>query len=101
RKLVAVTQIPSTGVASLFVPTPIQGDLVGQYLYFEAAVWGNPDCSDAELAASVSDGESRDPNAVLIAAQQEPVRDKGLRFVPDSGGMPSQKQSVGIDSGRP
>ncbi|MFX5656415.1 hypothetical protein ABTE24_19780, partial [Acinetobacter baumannii] len=43
RKLVAVAKIPeNSDVVKLLVETPIQGDLVGSNLYFEAALWSNP-----------------------------------------------------------
>jgi len=101
RKVVAIGQIPESGVLVLNIETPIQGDLVGLSLYFEAATWSKPDMSDVEIAATVpSEGQSKDSNGVLIAA--EPDQKKGIRIVPDST-MPSQRNAGhnGLETGKP
>lgn len=72
RKVVALGQIPDNGVLGLYVETPIQGDMIGQSFYFEAAIWSKPDFSDLEIASPVaSDAHSKDENGVLIAAESE------------------------------
>lgn len=108
RKVVALGQIPEGGVLSLIIDTPIQGDLIGQQLFFEAASWSKPDFSDVELAAPVpsdtSTGLVGGPgklNGVTIAG--EPEHKRGIRIVPD-GMVPVQSLSGSgsrIDSGRP
>lgn len=105
RKLVSMAQIPESGVASLVIDTPIQGDLIGQPLYFEAAIWSKPDFSDVELADPVVSESTGSPsgnhnNGVIVAA--EPDKKRGLRIVPD-GMVPLQQRqgAQGINSGRP
>lgn len=103
RKLVSLGQIPEGGVLSLVIDTPIQGDLIGAQLYFEAALWTKSDFSDVELAAPVpseTTGAVSDyMNGVLVAA--EAPKKKGIRFVPD-GMVPMQlTRTQGLDSGRP
>jgi hypothetical protein len=104
RKVVAAAQIPVSGVAVLSVDTPIVGDLVGQCLYFEAAVWSKPDLSDTEIA-TVIPSESHDSgiNGVLIA-QDTADKKKGLRLVPESTAPTAAIQHAetnGLDSGKP
>jgi hypothetical protein len=104
RKVVAAVQVPASGVAVLSVDTPIEGDLVGQCLYFEAAVWSKPDLSDTEIA-TVIPSESHDSgiNGVMIAADTADKK-KGLRLVPDSTPPSSAAQHAetnGLTSGKP
>jgi hypothetical protein len=106
RKLVTLGQIPEGGVLSLSIETPIQGDLIGQCLYFEAAVWSQPDFSDMELAQPIPSESSQvtpnndKHNGVLIAG--EPVHKRGLRIVPDGTvSLPTIGPNSTIDSGRP
>ena len=47
-------QVPSTGLATMMVECPVEGDLVGQFLYFEAAVWADEKMTDMEIAQCVS-----------------------------------------------
>lgn len=105
RKLVAVGQIAETGVASLIVETPIQGDLIGERWFFEAALWTRPDFSDMELAQPVpADAtaavEAAKANGVLVGPDIEAKR--GVRIVPDAT-LPMQRasRSTALDSGRP
>lgn len=102
RKVVSLGQIPESGVLSLVIDTPIQGDLVGQPLYFEAAIWSRKDFSDVELAEPVP-SESTGPvtarsNGVLMAPENDTK--KGLRIVPDSM-VPFTQRGGSMDSGRP
>lgn len=106
RKVVSVNQIPEGGVVSLVIDTPIQGDLIGQCWFFEAAVWSKPDFSDLEIATPVASeaqpGASANdrPNGVLVGA--EPVKKKWVRFAPE-GAVPLQqvRGSTSLDAGRP
>lgn len=109
RKVVSLCTIPASGVASLFVETPIIGDLIGQNLYFEAALWSAEDFHDLRLAATVP-AEQQDPNSakangVPIYPDIEPKR--GIRIVPDSGiplqlrEKPGRYGAATLDGGRP
>ncbi|MBY0545674.1 MAG: hypothetical protein K2W95_00130 [Candidatus Obscuribacterales bacterium] len=106
RKLMTFGTIPDTGVLSLFVDIPIQGDLIGQHLYFETAVWSRPDFSDLEIAAPVKseigDADPEHVNGVIVTAEADQKR--GIRFVPESGVPLHQRGKAGttsLDSGRP
>ncbi len=106
RKLVSLGTIPESGVLSLFVEVPIQGDLIGQHLYFETAVWSRGDFSDLEIAApvksEVGDDGPEHVNGLIVTAEADQKR--GIRFVPDSGVPLNQREkagSVSLDSGRP
>ncbi len=99
RKLVAIAKIPESGVAKLLVETPIQGDLVGSNLYFEAAVWSKPDMRDMELAQCVPmlEGQSAG-NAVQVSAQF--IYKKGVKIVPTTTTNSLQKTS-GLSANKP
>jgi hypothetical protein len=102
RKLVAVGVIPESGVLELTIETPIQGDLIGSNLFFEAALWSAPDFSDCVLATPItSEGQEGVKNGVLVAADIE-VK-KGVQIVPDGGIPLMQRQGAAhtLDSGRP
>ncbi len=105
RKLVALGQIPETGVINLNVETPIQGDLVGQSLYFEAAIWSKPDFSDVEFATAMRyEGQGKEnDNGVLIAAEGDTK--KGIKIVPNTAPLSpllnSSGSSLGNNIGRP
>jgi hypothetical protein len=100
RKVVALIKIPDGGVGTLLTATPIEGDLVGANLYFEAALWSNPDMSDVEFAQCIPSNLSKgslETNGVLIAGQ--PAKTKGIRIVPDTS--PLIIKSTSLSSGRP
>jgi hypothetical protein len=103
RKVVSVGQIPESGVLSLVIDTPIQGDLIGQPWYFEAAIWARPDFSDLEMATPVpseTTGLGGFNNGVLVAG--EPDKKRGIRIVPDATMQMQQVQGkTSLDSGRP
>jgi hypothetical protein len=106
RKLVTLGTIPESGVLSLLVDIPIQGDLVGQHLYFETAVWSRPDFSDLEIAtpvkSEIGDDDKEHVNGVIVTAEADQKR--GVRFVPDSAVPLHQRVKAGsssLDSGRP
>jgi hypothetical protein len=100
RKLVAITKIPEGGVGTLLLETPIEGDLVGSSLYFEAALWSKPDFSDVEFAqcipSNAPDGKTN-TNGVVIAGQ--PGKKNGIRFVPDN--RPISVKTNSLQSPRP
>ncbi len=101
RKVVAISKVPETGVAEIYVETPIEGDLIGQYLFFEAALWSKEDLSDIDWAQTITAGTSDAPgNAVMIAQASEVKR--GVRIVPD-GAMPMilRSNSSSLSSGQP
>jgi hypothetical protein len=105
RKVVSIAKIPESGVAELYIETPIEGDLIGQYLFFEAALWSKPDMSDLELAETVSSGAAASTaapaNAVMVA-QAADTKIHGVNIVPDSA-MPMIMRQGGpsLGSGQP
>jgi hypothetical protein len=100
RKLVAVGIIPETGMLSLFVETPIQGDLVDASLYFEGAVWSKSDFSDLQMASMISTTkDSLDENGVIVVGQQEGKKQRAVIF--DAPGPISTKPIGGLSSGKP
>lgn len=103
RKLVSLGQIPDSGVLSLVIDTPIEGDLIGEMWYFEAAIWSTPDFSDLELATPVvseSTAIRQYSNGVVVSA--EPDHKRGIRIVPDSAVQLRQvRGATSLDSGRP
>lgn len=81
RKVIAIGKIPESGVLKFTIETPVQGDLIGLYLYFEAAIWKAKDFSDLELAKPENSLVNKGPaNGVLITAEAE--KKKGVKFVP-------------------
>lgn len=98
RKVVAIGKIPESGVLTLTVETPVQGDLIGQFLYFEAALWTKEDMSDAQIASTVtSETEGAPGNGVVIA--QEVTHKRGIHIVPDAAVPLTQRsQGLGINS---
>ncbi|MBX9685596.1 MAG: hypothetical protein K2X27_02770 [Candidatus Obscuribacterales bacterium] len=103
RKLVAAGTIPESGILTLTVDMPIQGDLIGLPVYFETAVWQKPDFSDLEIASPVKSETSSEieakVNAVLVDGEK--AQKRGLRFVPDSGVPMYQRGNVSLESGKP
>jgi hypothetical protein len=105
RKLVALGQVPDTGVITLNVETPVQGDLIGQSLYFEAAIWSKPDFSDIEFPTAMRyEGQGKEnDNGVLIAAEGDTK--KGIKIVPNTTPMSpllnKSGTSLGNNIGRP
>jgi hypothetical protein len=107
RKVVALGKIPASGVLALKMYSPVAGDLVGQSLYFEAAIWAEGDLSRVEFAQTVtSEGgtntSSSATNAVMVASEGD--RKRGVRIVPDSAVPMFQRANTGnvtLDSGKP
>ncbi|HEY9719049.1 MAG TPA: hypothetical protein V6C69_16360 [Trichormus sp.] len=106
RKVVAAGRIPANGVLMLNMETPVEGDLIGLCLYFEAAVWTNPDMSDTEFAGTVpSESQPETTNGVMIAAEST-AKKHGIKIGPNMGApiMLRQQQaagSLGMESGKP
>ena len=99
RKLVSLGTIPETGMLSLFVETPIQGDLVDTSLYFEGVIWSKPDFSDLQITSTVLTSQSgSDENGVVVVGQQE----KKQRAVVFDVSKPMSTRTVGgLSSGHP
>ncbi len=100
RKVVAIGKIPDNGVLTLTVETPIQGDLIGQFLYFEAALWTKDDMSDTQIASTVtSETEGAAGNGVVIAQEVTHKRGiHGIHIVPDAAIPLTQRSGLGINS---
>jgi hypothetical protein len=100
RKLIALGIIPETGILPLLIETPIQGDLVGVPLYFEAVVWSKSDFSDLQMASTISTTQdSSDQNGVLVAAQPEEKKERAVKF--DVSKSISAQSRGGLSSGKP
>jgi hypothetical protein len=107
RKVIALGKIPESGVLPLKIYAPVAGDLIGQSLYFEAAIWNENDLSHVEFAQTITsetqtNGSSTATNAVLVAAEGDHKR--GVRIVPDSAVPMYQRANMGgvtLDSGKP
>lgn len=101
RKVVAGGQIPASGVLVLNVECPVEGDLIDEHLYFEAALWCKDDFSDTQIAQTIpSETAESAVNAVLIAG--EPTQKfHRIHIAPDGSNPLSQRASSGMDSGRP
>ncbi|MBI5175381.1 MAG: hypothetical protein HY986_21015 [Candidatus Melainabacteria bacterium] len=104
RKVVALGKIPEGGVLALKYFAPVEGDLIGQSLYFEAALWPDGKPEAVEIAQTVSsEAQSEKANGILVTADTE--KKKGVRLVPDSAIPPSQRSLGGggatLDSGKP
>jgi hypothetical protein len=106
RKVVAAGRIPANGVLMLNIETPVEGDLIGLCLYFEAAVWTKPDMSDTEFATTVpSESQPETTNGVMLAAEST-AKKHGIKIGPNMGApiMLRQQQaagSLGMESGKP
>ncbi len=102
RKLMAAGTIPETGVLTLIVDMPIQGDLIGLPVFFEAVVWQKDDFSDMEIATPVKSETAQEiadkANAILVSGEREQKR--GPRFTPGSGVPLYQQNNGSLESGR-
>ncbi len=101
RKLVAAGTIPETGILTLIVDMPIQGDLIGLPVFFETVIWQKPDFSDLEIASPVKSetvAEFADkPNAVVVAGE---AGSKGRAIKFDTSMPAYQRGNPNIQSGR-
>jgi len=96
RKVVGIMKVPDTGLATIIVECPVEGDLVGSFLYFEAAVWSDEKMTDMEIANCVStESKAAGFNGVMIQPQVEAK--KGVRIIPTSTG-PFTKQNMDLSS---
>jgi len=84
RKVVAVGTIPENGVFSAFVESPIQGDLVGNSLFFEAVVWTKPDFSDVAICSCITPlHNGSEQNGIVVVEDVELQKKKGvIQFAP-------------------
>ncbi|MBK7839393.1 MAG: hypothetical protein IPJ49_17330 [Candidatus Obscuribacter sp.] len=102
RKVIALGQIPPGGVLSLKFWAPVEGDLIGQNLYFEAALWPDGKPESAEIATTVSsESQAEKGNAILVTAESD--KKKGIRLVPDSAVPMYQRSGAGpasLDAGK-
>jgi len=103
RKVVAIGKIPEAGVVSAFVEAPIQGDLVGNSLYFEAAVWSKPDFSDLTMCSCVTPLHTgSDQNGVVVLEEMDPAKKPGVfSFTPARMHYSSDGASGPSSSGAP
>lgn len=100
RKLVAAGTIPETGILTLIVDMPIQGDLIGLPVFFETVIWQKPDFSDLEIASPVKSetvAEFADkPNAVVVVGEAGP-KGRAIKF---DTSMPAFQRNPNIQQGR-
>lgn len=101
RKVVAVGKIPESGILEIYIGTPIEGDLIGQQLFFEAAIWQEEDMRDTAFAETVAaNSEIGAKNGVFMAGDLP--QKKGIRIVPDSAIPLSQRtQGASLSTGQP
>lgn len=101
RKLVSLVRIGDTGIAQMFIETPVQGDMIGSPFFFEAAIWTKDDFSDVEIAETVTPEKSEGAdNGVIVSAEFE-VK-KGVKFGTQQVLPPSQHSLPGsLDSNKP
>lgn len=102
RKVVAVGKIPESGVLEVYIGTPIEGDLIGQQLYFEAALWQERDMQDTQFAQTVvANSEIGSKNGVIVGGEVKEKR--GIRIVPDTAIPFSQRSTQGasLSTGQP
>lgn len=94
RKVVSVGSIGENGLAEIYIATPIEGDMIGQYLFFEAAVWSKPDMSDTQIAQTLAfDKERGNGNGVMVADEAKEKK-HGIKFGATSG-VPMYQDSNG------
>lgn len=76
RKVMAVGQIPTSGVLSLYIETPIQGDMVDSSFFFEAAVWSKQDFSDLQMARVIAvQKNGTADNGAIVSEEVERKKD--------------------------
>jgi hypothetical protein len=101
RKVVALGKIPASGVLALKIFAPIEGDLVGSSLYFEAAIWPENRPERLELALPVSSETQTVSTANGVSLTGQGERKHGIKFVPDNRSPYSHINGPGIGSGSP
>ncbi len=80
RKVMTVGTIGENGLAELYITAPIEGDMIGQFLFFEAAVWSKPDMSDAQIAQTLAfDKEHGSGNGVMVGDEAKEKK-HGIKF---------------------
>jgi hypothetical protein len=101
RKVVALGKIPPSGVLPLKIFAPVEGDLVGGNLYFEAAVWPENNLERLELALPVSSETQAASTANSVAIIGQGEKRHGIKFVPDNRSPYSHINGPGLGSGSP
>lgn len=97
RKVMTVGTIGENGLAELYITAPIEGDMIGQYLYFEAAVWSKPDMSDAQIAQTLAfDKEHGSGNGVMVGDEAKEKK-HGIKFGATSG-VPMYQDTSGASN---
>lgn len=97
RKVVSVGSIGENGLAELYIATPIEGDMIGQYLFFEAAVWSKADMSDTQIAQTMAfDKERGNGNGVMVADEAKEKK-HGIKFGATSG-VPMYQDTSGANT---
>lgn len=100
RKVIALGKIPESGVITFKYFAPAEGDLIGQSLFFEAAIWPEGKLEAMEMAQTVSSELTDKGNGIMVTAELE--KKKGIKLVPDSAIPPSMRSSGAhtLDSGK-
>jgi hypothetical protein len=101
RKVMALGKIPASGVLALKIFTPVEGDLVGGNLYFEAAVWPENKPAELELAQPLSSETQAASTANSVAISGQGERKHGVKFVPDNTSPYAHVNGPGLSSGQP
>jgi len=97
RKVMTVGTIGENGLAELYITAPIEGDMIGQYLFFEAAVWSKPDLSDAQIAQTMAfDTEHGSGNGVMVGDEAKEKK-HGIKFGATSG-VPMYQDNSGASN---
>lgn len=97
RKVMTVGTIGENGLAELYITAPIEGDMIGQYLYFEAAVWSKPDMSDTQIAQTLAfDKEHGAGNGVMVGDEAKEKK-HGIKFGATSG-IPMYQDTSGASN---
>jgi hypothetical protein len=110
RKVMSVGKIPKDGLLHLWIEAPFEGDLVGLPLYFDAAVWAQPDFSDLQIATPVRSELEGTPqaagnfkNGVIMAASADMVKKDPVivHETPETTIQHMQYTGPRLDSGHP
>jgi len=85
----------NNGVAEISITLPLEKELIGRIMYFEALIWKNPDHSDIEVAKVMGiDGREAANNAVIITAPAKNVSGPGI--TPGISGLGDLNQTMHI-----
>ena len=101
RKVVALGKIGAGGVLTLKIFAPVEGDLVGGNLYFEAAVWPENAPERLEIAQPISSESQTAAKANSVAITGQGERKHGVKLIPDNRSPYARVNGTGITSGSP